>query len=175
MDFNNLLSGLVGVLIGSGITTWFSFRLANKNEVFQTLTRKKDKVADAISLVVQLSETFRYYQPNLLEQRNFGLKLSEDYREEILRAIDVYHAALQIQFLLPEDLRKRWGSMVTLVSEFSNCRDLDDVQLGRAMGDVFGYIQYVTNSLTDFLDDSKIREHLDCPDLRRNSSESWAE
>jgi hypothetical protein len=175
LDINNLLSGLLGVLVGSGITIWFSFKLAKRNEVFQTQSREKDNVANAIALVVQLSKTYRSYQPNLLRQSGFGIRLSEDYKESILQAIDVYHAAQQIQYLLPKSLRKRWDLMLILVSEFSNCRDLEEIQLGRASEDVFGYIRYVTNSLADFMDDLEIRGHLERPYLRRDDPESWSE
>lgn len=65
--------------------------------------------------------------------------------------------------------------MLVLVSEFANVDGIDEIRKNRARCDVQNYIQYVRDSLLDFLDEGQVRSDLPRPHLRRESVEDWVD
>lgn len=175
MHNSDVIISLVSVFIGSAITFAATFFSISKSEKFAKLEKSREQVGAALIQSSKLSGTFTSYRPALLFQPSFGLKIDPESKIRISRAIEIFDEAKTLQYLLPPVLRKRWELMLILISEFQNLDKIDDIRKNRALCDVQNYIQYVRDSLLDYLDEKQVREELKRPLLQRDSVENWME
>ena len=175
MPESDVILSLVSVFIGSAIAFAVTYFGILKSEKFAKLEKSQERAAAALLQSSKLLETFISYKPIQLFQSSFGLKIEPESKNRISRAIEIYDEAKYLQYLLPSLLRKRWGMMLVLISEFQNLDQIDDIRKNRALCDVQIYIQYVRDSLLDFLDETSIRTELERPYLQRESVENWTD
>ncbi len=133
------------------------------------------RIANSIPLVSRLLDEFVNYKPNRLFQAEIGMNLSEQTLIRINSAIKLFDESKSVQYLLPQDVRKRWDSMLVLISEFSNTEQMEATLRNRALCDVQNYIKYVRDSLTDLLDEVVLRPDYKRPYLQRNEITNWVE
>lgn len=175
MPKSDVMISLVSVFIGSLITFAVTYFGIFKSEKFVKLEKSRERVAAALLQSSMLLDTFTRYKPNLLYQSSFGLKIEPELKIGISRAIEIYDEAKYLQYLLPTPLRNRWDMMLVLISEFQNMDPIDDIRKNRALCDVQNYIQYVRESLLDYLDEKQVRTELKRPYLQRESVENWVD
>lgn len=175
MPKSDVILPLVSVFIGSAITFAVTYFGILKSEKFAKLEKSRERVAAALLQSSKLLDTFTSYRQKLLYQSSFGLKLEPESKNRISSAVEIYDEAKYLQYLLPPLLRKRWDMMLVLISEFQNLDQIDDIRKNRALCDVQIYIQYVRDSLLDFLDETSIRTELERPYLQRESVENWTD
>jgi hypothetical protein len=173
MPKSDVIISLVSVFIGSAITFAVTYFGIFKSEKFAKLERSRERVATALLQSSKLLDTFTSYKPKLLYQSSFGPKMEPESKIRISRAIEIYDEAKYLQYLLPPLLRKRWDMMLVLISEFQNLDQIDDIRKNRALRDVQNYIQYVRESLLDYLDEKLVRAELKRPYLQSESVENW--
>ena len=172
---SNVLISLVSVIIGSIITLIVTFFGISRNEKFAKLEKSRERVGAALLQSSKILDTFTSYKPKLLYQSSFGLKIEAESKTRISKAIEIYDEAKYLEYLLPQILRKRWDMMLVLIAEFQNLEQIDDIRKNRALCDVQNYIQYIRNSLVDYLDEIQVRTELKRPYLQRESLENWEE
>ena len=175
MPKSDVIISLVSVFIGSAITFAVTYFGIFKSEKFAKLEKSRERVGTALLQSSKLLDTFTSYKPKLLYQSSFGLKIEPESKIRISRAIEIYDEAKYLQYLLPPLLRKRWDMMLVLISEFQNLDQIDDIRKNRALCDVQNYIQYVRESLLDYLDEKQVRTELKRPYLQRESVENWVD
>ena len=172
---SNIVSAIIGGLCGSLISGVIGYIFIWKNESFLKKEKTRELVASALPIACKVIDTFRFYQPKKIDQSSFGLKLDNGYITRITAAINIYYEAKYIGHLLPHILRKRWDYMLILVSEYENLEQMDDIQKNRALCDVQNYLQYVRDSLIDFLDGRKVRPEYIRSYLQREAADNWIE
>lgn len=167
------MSAILGGFFGSIFSGVIGYLFIRRNESFQKKEKIREIVAAALQVASRVFDTFHSYQPKRIYQSKLGLKLDEDFRFRINQAIKIYDEAKYLEYLLPISLRKRWDLMLILVSEYENLGRIDDIRKNRALCDVQNYIQYVRESLLDYLDEKHVRTELTRPYLQRESVENW--
>jgi hypothetical protein len=175
MPKSDVILSLVSVFIGSAITFAATYFGILKSEKFAKKEKSRERAAAALLQSSKLLDTFTSYKPTLLYQSSFGPKIEPESKNRIGRAIEIYDEAKYLQYLLPPLLRNRWDMMLVLISEFQNLDRIDDIRKNRALCDVQNYIQYVRESLLDYLDDKHVRTDLKRPYLQRESVENWVD
>lgn len=172
---SEVFSGLIGGVVGAVLTGVFSFILLYRSQRFQKQELTKKRIAEAIPLTMHLFNSFTSYKPSRLFQMEIGLKLSEQSRLRTISAIELFDECRSMQYLLPPSMRGRWDSMLTLISEYSNNEQMDEIMRNRAHGDVQNYITYIRKSLIDLLDEKDLRAELERPFLLREGAHNWKE
>ncbi len=175
MDESTVLISLASGSIGSIITLIFTYFAISRNEKFAKLEKSRERVSAALLQSSKILDTFTSYKPKLIYQSSIGQKIEAESKIGISKAIEIYDEAKYLEYLLPQILRKRWDRMLILISEFQNLEQIDEIRKNRALCDVQNYIQYVRNSLLDYLDGLQVRAELERPYLRRESVENWDE
>ncbi len=173
MPKSDVIISLVSVFTGSAITFAVTYFGIYRSERFAKLEKSRERVGTALLQSSKLLDTFTSYKPHLLYQFSFGLKIEPESKIRISRAIEIYDEAKYLQYLLPPRLRRRWDMMLVLISEFQNLSQVDDIRKNRALCDVQNYIQYVRDSLLDYLDEKQIRTEFQRPYLQRENLEVW--
>jgi hypothetical protein len=173
MQVSNLLSGFIGALLGA-LSSFLIAIYANKRaSVAMETERLQSHVATAVILAGQLFENYLSFNPHLLNQSIFGLRVEENSLHRIKHSIQLHEEAKYQRFLLPELLRYRWDMMLVLISEFGTMERSEASKVGRAQMDVEHYIQYVRDSCVDFLDGKEMRRELKRPYLNRDDAVAW--
>lgn len=172
---SEVFSGLIGGVVGAVLTGVFSFIILYRSQRFQKQEITQKRIAEAIPLTVHLFDSFTSYKPNRLFQIEIGFKLSEQSRLRTIAAIELFDECKSMQYLLPMSMRRRWDSMLILISEYSNNEEMDEIMRNRAHCDVQNYITYIRNSLIDLLDEKDLRAELDRPLLQREDVSNWQE
>ncbi len=172
---NGIFAGLIGGVVGAVLTGIFSFFLLGRSQKFEKRQLNRMRIANAIPLASRLLDEFVNYKPNRLFQAEIGMNLSEQSLIRINSAINLFDESKSVQYLLPQDVRKRWESMLILISEFSNSEQMDATLRNRALCDVQNYIKYVRESLMDLLDEVVLRPDYTRPFLQRDEITNWVE
>lgn len=170
---SNLLSGILGALLGalaSVCIAIYTNRVGVKN---LELERLRGFVSTAVMLSGHLFDNYLAYNPHLLNQNSFGLRVQENYLRRIIETIKLHEEAKYLEHLLPPALRFRWDMMLVLISEYSATENVDSPNRNRARVDVENYIIYVRNSCVNYLDGKEIGLDLDRPYLKRNDASPW--
>jgi hypothetical protein len=173
MQVSNLLSGFVGALIGALASFFIAIYTNNKAMKVMDAERLRSHVATAVSLAGQLFDNYLSFNPSLLNQSSFGVRIEENSLGRMKYSIQLHGEAKYLQYLLPQILRHRWDMMLVLVSEFSTMQRLDGPDRNRAQVDVEHYIRYVRDSCVDFLDGKEVRSELERPYLNREDAVAW--
>lgn len=147
----------------------------SRNENFAKLEKSKERVGAALLQSSKILDTFTSYKPNLIYRSSFGARIESESMIRIGKAIEIYDEAKYLEYLLPQIVRKRWDMMLVLIAEFQNLEQIDDIRKNRALCDVQNYIQYVRESLLDYLDEKQVRTELKRPYLQRESLEDWVD
>ena len=175
MQISDLLSGFIGAILGA-TSSFIIAIISNKNSIkAMELERLRGYTAKAVSLAGELFDNFLFYNPKLINQNSFGMRVEENSLSRIKYSVQLHAEAKYLQYLLPQNLRKRWDMMLVLISEFSATTDLDAPNRNRAQVDVDQYIKYVIDSCVDFLDGKEIRNELVRPYLKRDDPNAWAQ
>lgn len=175
MPKSDVIISLVSVMIGSAISFAITYFGISRSEKFAKVEKIRERVAAALLQSSKLLDTFTSYKPKQIYQSSFGLKIEPESKIRIDRAIEIYDEAKYLQYLLPPLLRKRWDMMLVLISEFQKLDQIEDIRKNRALCDVQNYIQYVRDSLLDYLDEKHVRKELKRPYLQRESVENWVD
>lgn len=169
----NLLSGFFGALLGA-LGSFLVAIYVNKKAVCSlTKERFRNQAANGVVLAGRLLDYFHSYRPDLLNQSSVGMRIQEESLARMQEASRLYDEGKYFEHLLPQELRKRWDSMLLLISDYSRTESLASWNKNRAMVDVQTYIKYVRDSLVNYLDDKYIGEGAPHPYLKRDDSESW--
>jgi hypothetical protein len=172
---NGIYSGIVGGIVGAVLTGIFSIILVYRSERFEKKELSRKRIAEALPLTIRLFDSFTGYKPNRLFQIEIGMKLSEQSTARLISAIELYDECKSMQYLLPPVIRRRWDSMLILISEYSNNENMDEITRNRAHCDVQNYIFYIRKSLMDLLDEKELRPELERPFLQREDVRNWEE
>jgi hypothetical protein len=170
---SNLLSGILGALLGAMASVCIAIytnRVGVKN---LELERLRGFVSTAVMLSGHLFDNYVAYNPHLINQNSFGLRVEENYLRRIKETIKLHDEAKYLQHLLPPALRYRWDMMLILISEYSATDNLDSPNRNRARVDVENYISYVRRSCVKYLEGNEIGSDLDRPYLKRNDAFPW--
>lgn len=170
---SQLITTLLSVATGAMLSFGISYFAIYRNEKFAKLEKQREIVASALLLSSKLFDSFLSYKPNLLFQSRLGPAIEDESKQKMIKAIEVYDEAKYLQYFLPKILQKRWDTMLVLLSEFQNLKEVDGIKINRSLCDVQNYIQYIRESLLDFLDGKKVRRELKRPYLKRESMENW--
>lgn len=104
---SNLLSAIIGGFCGSIISGGIGYLFIRRNESFLKKEKIMEIVASALPVSSRVLDAFHSYQPKRIYQSKVGLKLDEDFRLSINKAIEIYDEAKYLEYLLPPILRKR--------------------------------------------------------------------
>lgn len=170
---SNLLSGILGALLGALASVCIAIYTNRVGIKTLELERLRGFVATAVMLSGHLFDNYFSYNPQLINQNNFGLRVEANYLSRINETIKLHGEAKYLEHLLPRELRFRWDMMLVLISEYSATENLDSPNRNRARVDVENYISYVRNSCVDYLDGKEIGIDLDRPYLKRNDAAPW--
>jgi hypothetical protein len=172
MNTSNLLSGLLGALIGAGATflsVWFQL---NKQAKLATRERHIVHVDSAITAVCSIMHRI----PALPDMNNFAFGYKNATEAEARRAsLRAECAALKsFTYLLPPKVGVHWDEWLLCLSDFSTPRTWSDVQLNRAQTDVDAFTRFILSVLDAFKTNSQIPAALERPYLLRESVETWS-
>jgi hypothetical protein len=173
MQTSNLLSGFLGALLGA-LSSLIIAIYTNKRAVKTMETeRLRGYVATAVTLSGQLFDNYLSFNPRIINQSNFGMRVEENTLGRMKYSIHLHGEAKYLEHLLPEILRHRWDCMLVLISEFSVTERLDMPNRNRAQVDVENFIKYVRDSCVDFLDGKEVHGDEIRPYLSREDSAAW--
>ena len=173
LQFSNLLSGFIGALLGA-LSSFMIAIYTNKKAVNSLeAERLRSHVSTAIILAGQLFDNYLAYNPRLINQPSFGVRVEENSLGRMKYSIQLHAEAKYLEHLLPQILRRRWDVMLVLIAEFSAMEKIDGPNRNRAQVDVDHYIQYVRDSCVDFLDGKEVRIEVKGPYLRREDPGAW--
>ena len=173
MQISNLLSGFVGALLGA--LSSLAIAIYTNKKAIKTMEKEKLRgyVASAVTLAGQLFDNYLSFNPWIINQSSFGMRVEDRTLERIKHSIHLHGAAKYLEHLLPGILRHRWDMMLVLISEYGATEGMDAPNRNRAQVDVGNYIQYVRDSCVDYLDGLEVRCELERPFLKRDDSVSW--
>lgn len=172
MNMSNLLSGLLGALIGAGATFLSVWLQLSKQSKLATRERHIGHVDSAITAVHSIIHRI----PALPNMNRHAIGYNNATEVEANRAsLRAEFSALRgFTYLLPSSVREHWDEWLLCLSDFSTPRAWSEVQLNRAQTDVDAFTRFLISVLDSFKNNVEIPEALVRPYLLRESIETWS-
>ena len=93
MQISNLLSGFVGALFGALVSFAIAIYANNRATKAMDAERLRGHVATAVSLAGQLFDNYLSFNPSLLNQSSFGVRVEENSLGRIKYSIQLHGEA----------------------------------------------------------------------------------
>ena len=125
IKLTNLLSGFFGALLGASGSFLVAIYVNKKAVRSLAKERFRNHAANGVVLAGRLFDSFLYFRPGLLNQSSFGIEIQEESLARMREASRLYDEGKYFEHLLPQELRKRWDSMLLLIGDYSRIESLD--------------------------------------------------